>query len=145
MKKTIYCLIAAMLTANTLIGCIDTDNNRITGSGDIETVKKSFTDFDGIELSHACKATIAQADTYHIEIRIDDNIVEYLDVRKDGDTFSISLEQGRSYQNIIFEADITLPDLKVLRRSGASRLFYYGNPVLGDISKSGSSMIEKKD
>ena len=35
MKKTIYCLIAAMLTANTLIGCIDTDNNRITGSGDI--------------------------------------------------------------------------------------------------------------
>jgi hypothetical protein len=92
-----------------LTGCLF----RITGSGDIVTVKKDFTDFDRIKISNMCSADIEYAGEYKVEIRIDDNITDRLVAEKENDLLKIGLARG-NYRRITCEALITLPDIRQL-------------------------------
>jgi hypothetical protein len=61
-------------------------------------------------------------------IRIDDNLVERLQVTKQGNTLQIGLKPGLSYnmRDVTLEADVTMPELTGLDLSGGSHVALSG-------------------
>jgi hypothetical protein len=115
-----FVAIAVLMSVMILGGCMSPFNSDVMGSGVITTLEKDISGFSKIELSHSCRATIDRGDTYRVEIKVDDNIAEYLVAEKSGKTLRISLDRGHQYRNITLAARITLPDLEAVKMSGAS-------------------------
>jgi len=114
-------LAGAVLSA----GCSDDDGTvnlgpSVTGSGTIVTVTPDVSGFSDVSLAYAFEATITRADSFHVEVRVDDNILEYLTVEKQGDVCMIYLESGVNYRETTQEANIVVPDLERMSLSGAS-------------------------
>jgi len=91
-----------------------------TGSGEIVTQQMDITGFDKLDISQGFNAEINQGDEYTIVIRIDDNLLEYLQVEKVGDALRISLEQNRVFGISTLQAEVTMPTLTRLDVSGGS-------------------------
>jgi len=72
-------------------------------------------------VGYAFDVDIAKADSYLVRITADDNLYEYLDISKRGDTLHIGLKPNYNYLNITKKAAINLPDLRRLGLSGASK------------------------
>jgi len=112
----------------------------ITGSGNVITQDEVITDFDKLDISNSFTVDITQGDSYAVVIRVDDNIVEYLHVVKDGNTLEIGLDPNRSYTilNATMEAEVTMPELVDLDLSGNSEAaisgFETSNSMTFDIS-----------
>jgi len=122
MKKQAIVWILAVFTLISFSGC-DPDTNiwgSINGSGNLVNVEYSFDDFEKIEASHAIQVTILPSDTFYVLLRVDDNIVKYLDVYKSGDWLILSLEDNKNYNHVHLEAEIHLPKVTALEVSGAS-------------------------
>jgi len=98
-------------------GCKST----VTGSGNLETRDFDYSDFSRVEIGSAFKATISRGDSYQVSITLDDNAWDYLEVSQKGDTLYIRLKQPVLYIHVNQQTSITLPLLKALSLSGASR------------------------
>ncbi len=90
------------------------------GSGRLVSVHPALSGFSRIWLSHACQARIRPGDRFDVEVRIDDNLVDFLVAEQNGEVLSIGLENGGRFVDYDLEVDITLPLLYELRLSGAS-------------------------
>jgi len=136
-------ILAAVAVIILSLACNFLTSTSITGSGEIVTREEDITDFDSIDISHSFEATISQGETFSVVIRVDDNIVEHLDVVKQGNTFRIGLKSGRDYniQNATLQAEVTMPELVGLELSGASQAEITGFTSTKDlkIDLSGSS------
>jgi len=86
----------------------------VTGSGNLVTLDKSFSDFTVVDVSWGFKVTITKADTYDVSITIDDNLVDYLQVSKSGNTLHIGLKSA-TYDRVTKIANIQMPLLHELR------------------------------
>lgn len=129
MKKAIVAvLVVALLTLGSLVGCL----GGIIGSGKLETREMDYSDFTKLNVGYAFEVEITRADSFFVSITLDDNLFEYLDIAKRGDrdTLYIGLDPSHSYRSITHRAIITMPDLRGLEFSGASK---------GDISGFSSS------
>jgi len=93
----------------------------IQGSGNVVTREFDLTGFDKVDVSHAARVNISQGDTFSVVVSIDDNVVEYLQVEKQGSTLKIGLDPRRNYRDTSPKAEVTLPELTGLELSGASR------------------------
>lgn len=95
----------------------------LTGSGNVVTQEQAITGFDKIGVSQGFQVEVRQGDTFSVIIRVDDNIVEHLEVARKGDTLKIGLKPNRSYRlkNTTLEAEVTMPTLVGLDLSGGSR------------------------
>jgi len=100
----------------------------ITGSGNVVTHEENITGFDKVDASHAFQVDISQGDAFSVVIRIDDNLVQYLEVVKRGSTLNIGLTPGRSYniRNATMQAEVTMPELTGLDMSGSSHVTITG-------------------
>jgi hypothetical protein len=78
-------------------------------------------DFDGVEVSSAFQADIRQDPAFHVEVEADEAAMPYLDVRVRGGKLVLAMKSGMSFRNMQARATITMPDLKALEVSGASR------------------------
>lgn len=96
--------------------------NTLRGSGNTVTETYDFSDFDKVVISHAFEAEITAADTYQVEVTVDDNLVEHLRVEQEGDTVTIGFAPNLVVTNTTQEVRITLPRLVGLEASGASRV-----------------------
>jgi hypothetical protein len=114
-------LLALLLAVILLAAC---QNISLTGSGTVVTEEKTFSDFDKIDVSHGFKVDVSLGDTYRVVIRADDNVMEHVDVSKNGDTLKIGLKPRRSYQlkNTTLEAEVTMPALAGLDLSSGSHV-----------------------
>jgi hypothetical protein len=94
----------------------------LTGSGNVITQEEAISGFDRVDVSHGFRVDVGQGDTFRVVIRVDDNVVEHLEVAKKGDTLSIGLKRNRSYtlKNTTLEAEVTMPELTGLEMSGGS-------------------------
>ena len=92
----------------------------VAGSGTLDTEEKDFTDFTIVEVGWGFEVDIGQADSYSINIMADDNMFGYIEVSQTGDTLTIGLKWGYSYQDVILRAEITMPDLYELKLSGGT-------------------------
>jgi ribosomal protein L31 len=93
----------------------------VRGSGDTVEQSYEFSGFTRISAGWAFDVTVSEAKSYAVKISVDDNLQEYLDVHKDGDTLNITLKHGRAYSNTHLKAEVKLPRLTALTLSGASK------------------------
>ena len=92
-----------------------------TGSGNVVTEEFDLTGFDKVDASYGFSVSISQGDTFGVEVSIDDNLVEYLRVEKQGSTLKIGLAPGRDYIGTGATAEVTMPELTGLELSGGTR------------------------
>ena len=93
----------------------------VVGSGKQVTREYELGGFTAVDIANAFRPDISRADSFSIVVTIDDNVVEYLRVDKEGSTLRVYLESGNSYT---FRSDpptvkITMPALDRLTFSGA--------------------------
>lgn len=106
----------------------------LTGSGNVVTQEEAITGFEKLDVSHGFLVDISQGDTFSVIIRVDDNLVEHLQVVKEGSTLKIGLKPGRIYrlEDATLEADVTMPELTVADLAGGSHLG--GDVETGDVT-----------
>ena len=141
MKKTlVIILIAALMTSILSGGC----GAIITGSGNLVTETYDYSDFTILEVGNGFDVELTRSNAYSIEITTDDNVQEYLDVTKSGDTLRIRLTGFRSYSSVTLEAKITMPDIYEITLSGGSQGEITGFSSSNDFSAalSGGSGLE---
>jgi hypothetical protein len=93
----------------------------LIGSGNLETEEYAFTNFTKVEISSAFDFEIKQSSSYGINITADDNVIDYIQVYIDGQTLKIRLGGVPSLRLVTLRASVTLPQLRGLAVSGASR------------------------
>jgi hypothetical protein len=111
--------LVSLLVIILLVACAQVT---LTGSGNVVTQEEPISGFDKVDISHSFSVAITQGEDFSVVIRVDDNLVEYLDVTKQGSTLRIRFEPTRSYNifDATMEAEITMPELAGLELSGAS-------------------------
>ncbi|MFC2056641.1 GIN domain-containing protein [Chloroflexota bacterium] len=119
MKKIIaVVLTVALLSSGLLAGCREV---AIKGSGKLQTVQYNYSDFTHVDVSNAFTIDIAQSSSYSVEVTIDDNLLKYIEVSKEGKTLKMGLKAVTLLWPITLEAKITMPNLRGLVLSGATR------------------------
>ena len=119
--------LATVTLVTVLAGC-DSDDGRsvvssggsaVEGSGVLVTRTEDVSDFDELEISNTFNATVVQGDSFSVNLRVDDNIVEHLRVERIGSTLRVGLRDG-NYNNLTAEATVVMPDIERLSLSGVT-------------------------
>jgi len=138
-------ILAPLLAGCTLPEATSRKTVSIIGSGNIVTQEEPLTGFDKVDVSPAFKVDINRGDAFSVVIRVDDNLVKYLEVVKQGSTLKISLKPGRPYtiMKATMEAEITMPELTGLELSGASQgtITGFKSTKALDVDVSGASQL----
>ena len=111
-------ILLGLFMAILLTGC---GQSPITGSGNVVTQEEAISGFDKVEVSHAFKVNISQGETFSVVVHIDDNLLQYLEVVKQGSTLKIGLTTDRITRDSTLEAKVTLPGLTGLGLKAASQ------------------------
>lgn len=117
MKKTSACSLLILFAL--AIAAMQTVSGQPRGSGNLTTVEKPVSGFTQLEVHHGCRLDLRRGESYSVVIRIDDNLVDYLEVVQEGGRLRIGMKRG-SYSNVHLEADVTMPHLEELGLSGGS-------------------------
>jgi hypothetical protein len=110
------------------ISCTNTctdGSEAITGSGKIVTRRFDFREFDSVSVGEVFKVDISQGKEYLVEVSVDDNLVEYVKVEKNGDELSIGIKDG-IYNKISLSARIVIPKLASLKTRGTAKASFHG-------------------
>jgi len=108
MKKLIAAaLVVIILALGLLAGC-----------GTVRTQTYNFTDFTRVEVGYAFQVEVIQSDSYSISITASEDLFNFIQVTKEGDTLKIGLTQ---YVKGTKKAEITMPDLRAINLSGATK------------------------
>lgn len=124
-------VVAAMLASCGLVS--------LTGSGNVVAQEEAITDFDRLDISQGFQVDVRQGEPFSVVIRVDDNLVEHLNVVKQGSTLKIGLDQIRSYSEVTLQAEVTMPELVGLELSGGSRATVSGSGDELTVDASGGS------
>ena len=92
----------------------------MSGSGHVVTRSIPVTSFSKLEVSGSFTVTVSTGSSEAVSVRIDDNLVDSLDVGVSGETLHVGLKSGTSVTNATLEANVTAPSLDSLEGSGAS-------------------------
>ena len=132
MKKVIVAVLTVvLLTSGLLVGCI---GGVVTGSGNLKSETFNFSDFTKVEAHNGFQVELTKSSTFNIEITADDNVHEYINVTKTGETLEIGLGWGRNYRSVTLIAKITIPDLYKIGLSGGSQASITGFSSSRDFS-----------
>ena len=115
----------------------------ITGSGNFVTETYDYMDFEAIEARNGIQVEVTQGAEYSISVKIDDNLLEKLDVSKVGNTLNIKLEPGQ-YTGAHAIATVTMPELTRLDLATGSYGKIYDFTVNNDLNidvSAGSHLI----
>jgi hypothetical protein len=115
----------------------------LIGSGNLETEEYAFTNFTKVEIGSAFEFEIKQSSSYSINVTADDNVIDYVQVYKDGQTLKIRLGGIPSLRLVTLRASVTIPQLHGLIISGASRgtVYDFNSTEDLDITVSGASRV----
>jgi hypothetical protein len=115
----------------------------LVGSGNLETNDYAFTDFTKVEISSAFEFEIKQSSSYSINVTSDDNVIDYVQVSKDGRTLKIRLGRVSLLGPVTLRASVTVPQLHGVTASGASHgtVSGFSSSEDLDITVSGASKI----
>lgn len=93
---------------------------QIAGSGNPVTDSYKVDNFESVVFSYGCEATFEQADSFSVEVTIDDNLEKYVIVEKRDRKLIIGLETGNSYRTTLFTARVKAPFFQSVGASGGS-------------------------
>lgn len=91
----------------------------LRGSGKLATQEFKLNGFTAVDVSSSFEVDIVRAAAFKVEVTADDNALEHVQVKLDGTTLKIGLEQGKSYNNCTFKAVVTMPALEAVQLTGA--------------------------
>jgi hypothetical protein len=115
----------------------------VTGSGNVVTRRFEVDPFSQLRVSHAFVVSVTRGAVAPVVVRIDDNLVDVLDVSTSGGVLRIGLRPGTSTTNATLEADVTAPSLDGIDASGAASIAS-ADPIEGaslSIALSGASRL----
>ena len=140
MKKFLGVVAIASLS---LVGMACIPFGSIVGRGPVETRSQDFSGFTKIEISSTFNVEVVRDSSYSVSVTTNQNIFDYLDFSKDGDTLKIKLENG-SYTVASLKARVTMPEIASLEVSGASSASLSGFTSTGalKLGASGASTID---
>ena len=149
MKKTVIIVIAivAVVAIVSTVIALKGWPAGLVGSGNLESESYAFSDFTEVEISSAFEFEIEQSSSYSINVTADDNIMEYVQVSKDGQTLKIGLRTGVGIflgpVSVTLKASVTMPQLNGLTASGASHgtVSGFNSAEDLDITVSGASRV----
>ena len=139
MKTIMAVLVVALLTSGLAQGCQGGER----GSGKLQTENYNYSNFTRVEVSSAFKVEITPSSSYSVEVTADDNLLEYVEVSKEGETLKIGLKTVTLLWPVTLEAKITMPELRGLVLSGATRgtVSSFSSTKNLDIELSGASSL----
>jgi hypothetical protein len=94
--------------------------NAVKGSGNVVSREIPVTAFSRMEVSNAFQVHVAFGSAETVTVRVDDNLVDLLDVGVDGETLHVGLEPNTGTTSATLEADVTVTTLDALSVSGAA-------------------------
>lgn len=140
MRLKILALVVVAV-ASLSLGCVGTAS--VVGSGTLATFETDVSGFSKIDASHSFEVAVTQSSGYSVEVTCDDNVEEYLVVKKSGDTLVLGLKEGRSYTNVTLRARVTMPECDGVELSSSSSAdvtgFVSTHPL--ELKLSGSSTV----
>jgi len=126
-----YILLLATAVAITASSCI----GGVRGNGHVVSKDFNESNFRNLEVGAAMKVYIRQGNTYEVKIKAEENILELIQVKKDGDKLEVSF---RDHQSIHPTKDIlvyiTAPDFHELSASGSGGYVSEGVIKTNDLS-----------
>jgi hypothetical protein len=146
MKRKLLVLGFCLFLSAATVGCdLVKDMIVLEGSGNVVTISEEFTGFTRVEAGHSFDVEIIQGDEYSVVLHVDENFVDYLDVTKRGNTLDLDLKENYSYQFLdgVLEVTITMPELLLVRLSGASdaRMVGFDSNARFEAALSGASSL----
>ncbi len=149
MSKSVFGAMSVLLVLSVLAtGCttVLAAPNAIIGSGRTASRDYPVDGFNAVDVSSAFKVTLVQGDAYKVTVTADDNLLDYVSVKKQGSTVYISMDvrSFTSFRSRRQEASITIPELTGVRLSGASQASMSGFNAVDrfDAELSGASKLE---
>lgn len=94
--------------------------SKVKGSGNVITQKRDLSGFKGVDFGGVFNVEINVSEEYAVEVEADDNLLQYITTRVDGDTLKIGTEERISTKNRI-KVRISAPNIELIDASGASR------------------------
>ena len=124
--KRQYIILVAIITSMMLPSClININGETVKGDGNVVTREYVISHFDKVVCALPATVNYTVADTYSCTVRVDSNLLEYIDIKvKDGE---LSLSQPKPTKNGIylsfnateFVIDITSPSLNEITLAGS--------------------------
>lgn len=126
MRQRTLVVILALGMILSILACQVEDFVPIMGSGNVVTQEMPLTGFNKVAVSDAFHADIRQSDSFRVAIRVDEDLIQHLQVTKDGNTLKIGLKGGYSISAATLRAEVSMPDLTGLDVSSASHVTITG-------------------
>jgi hypothetical protein len=98
-------------------GCAAT---KVEGSGNLTNKTFEFVDFTKVKAENGITVEISQSSTFKVEVVADDNVMEYIEVSKSGDTLKIKPKSNTMFRSATMTAKVSMPSLHRLELSGGS-------------------------
>ena len=122
MKRSIL-IIATVLVGMMLSSCdFESYSKTIEGNGNIVTRTYDVSAFDGISVALPATVNYTVSDAYSCVVRVDENLLEYLDIKvKDDDLFLGRLKEhnNTNLKAKEFVIEVTAPSLKEINLAGS--------------------------
>jgi putative autotransporter adhesin-like protein len=95
---------------------------QLTGSGTVVSRQFPVTPFSKIQVSNAFAVRLSIGSPEAVTVRVDDNLVDDLDIGVSDGTLRIGLKGGMLVSRATLEADVTASSLSAINGSGASTI-----------------------
>jgi len=134
MKKSILAVLVVLLLSSVMLaGCTGV---RVTGSGNLATKTFEFSDFTKIKVENGLQVELTKSSTFSVEVTADDNVIEYIEVNKSGDTLRIRPKGNSAFRSATLTAKVSMPDLYDIELSGGAHASATGFSSSHDLSVS---------
>jgi len=118
MKRAVVAiLVVTLLTSGLLTSCAVV---KVEGSGNLINKTFEFSDFTVVKVENGIHVELNHSSTFNLEITADDNVMEYIEVNKSGDTLRIRPKGNTAFRSATMTAKVTMPNLYKLELSGGS-------------------------
>ena len=132
----VFALLLVVLTAT---GC-----HRVSGSGTVVSRTIDVGEFSALQVSHAFTVNVTPGSGRELTVRVDDNLVDSLDIAVSDDTLRIALDPDIDVGDATLEAHLTAPSFGTIEASGSSTITFaegFAAPSL-DVTLSGASRLQ---
>ncbi len=103
--------------------CSYMGGERISGNGESATQQRSVSNFSGVEVSGPYNVFISQGDSYNVRIEGDENLLEYIEIKQNGDVLEISSRDGYNLNpRAPIKVYVTMPRIEQLDVAGSGSI-----------------------
>ena len=117
MKRT-WAIFAGLLIL--LSSCHYFEGERVKGDGNVTTETLPITDFKGVDVGGAIDLYLTQGDTYSVKVVTDQNLHQYIEVKKDGSVLRVHPTRNTNLDATgKIKVYVTAPSFASIEASGA--------------------------